>query len=71
MLYLCLCSIYDKSLALPDGEGASIHVLNSQLIVLGLLSQSSNTLLNVSIGHALNIPQHRDNQSLQQQNIQK
>ena len=44
----------------PDSEGSSVHVFHSQLIILGLLSQRSNPLLNVSVGHAFNISEDRD-----------
>lgn len=51
----------------PDSEGPSVHVFHSQLIILGLLSQRSNPLLNVSVRHAFNISEDRDHQALKKE----
>ena len=51
----------------PDGEGPTVHVFHSQLIILGLFSQRSNPLLNVSVRHAFNISEDRDHQALKKE----
>ena len=44
-----------KHSAVTDGEGASVHVLHSQLVILGFLSQRGDTFLNVGVAHGLNV----------------
>ena len=44
-----------KDSAVADGEGASVHVLHSQLVILGFLSQRCDTFLNIGVAHGLNV----------------
>ena len=36
-----------------DGEGAAVHVLHGQLVLLGLLAQGHDALLDVRVVHVL------------------
>ena len=38
-----------------DGEGAAVHVLHGQLVLLGLITQGHDALLNVRVVHVLYI----------------
>ena len=38
-----------------DGEGAAVHVLHGQLVLLGLVAQGHDTLFNVRVVHVLHI----------------
>merc|ERR1719158_972464 len=50
--------------AIADRESSSIHVFNSQFIVLGLLPERSNSFLNVSVVHVRNVSKDGNNQAL-------
>ena len=53
-----------KDSSVADGEGTSVHVLHSQLVILGFLSQRCDTFLNIGVAHGLNVSQHWHHKTL-------
>ena len=50
--------------AVGDGEGASLHVLDGQRVLLGLLAEGGDALLDVGVVHVLDVAEDGDNQTL-------